>query len=128
MRKPKPHETTSKVVDAGGALTPKTVLEGGVSSPPRFAADALISPALSDQVGQPHRVEQDVRRELLAQPSLHFASLVVRRIDNGVCLQGVLEADEELPDVCHIARRVSGVRDVLNRLVIAPRSGLPAKG
>jgi osmotically-inducible protein OsmY len=73
-------------------------------------------------------VEQEVQRELLAQPSLRFASLVVRRIDNGVCLQGVLESDDELPDVCHIARRVSGVRQVLNRLVIAPRREVPVKG
>ena len=97
----------------------ETSREGTGSSPPRFASEAL-----SDS---PHQVELDVQRELLAQPSLHFASLVVRRINNGVCLQGVLESDADSPDVSSIAQRVSGVRQVLNHLVIAA-SRLPAKG
>lgn len=82
-------------------------------NPPRFASSALLE-------GTPHRVEQDVQRELLADPRLKFSSLVVRRIDNGVCLQGVLESDDDSPDVCSIAQRVAGVRHVLNRLVVAP--------
>jgi len=96
--------------------------EGVGSSPPRFASESL------DGVSSPHRIEQDVQRELLAQPSLHFASLVVRRINNGVCLQGVLEADADSPDVCSIAQRVSGVQNVLNHLVVASARGVPAKG
>ncbi len=95
--------------------------EGTGSSPPRFASQAL------GDLQSPHQVELDVQRELLSQPSLHFASLVVRRINNGVCLQGVLEADADSPDVCSIAQRVSGVRQVLNHLVIAG-GRLPAKG
>jgi osmotically-inducible protein OsmY len=67
----------------------------------------------------PHQVELDVQRELLSQPRLHFSSLVVRRINNGVCLQGVLETDADSPDVCSIAQRVSGVSHVLNHLVVA---------
>ncbi|MGQ0632987.1 MAG: BON domain-containing protein [Planctomycetaceae bacterium] len=97
-------------------------VEGGAVNPPRFAADA---PGL---LAMPHQVEHAVQRELLAHPRLHFASLVVRRIDNGVCLQGVLEADDESPDVSSIAQRIAGVQQVLNRLVIAPRRELPAKG
>jgi len=95
--------------------------EGTGSSPPRFAAEAL------GDSQSPHRVELEVQRELLAQPSLHFASLVVRRINNGVCLQGVLEADADSADVCRIAQRVSGVRQVLNHLVVAGER-LPPKG
>src|SRR5579863_4916240 len=101
--------------------TRKTSREGTGSSPPRFASEALGG------IQSPHQVEQDVRSALLAQPSLHFSSLVVRRIDNGVCLQGVLEADANSPDVCSIARRVAGVCQVLNHLVVAA-SRLPAKG
>ncbi|MGE5191703.1 MAG: BON domain-containing protein [Deltaproteobacteria bacterium] len=106
MRRTKPKETSR---------------EGKGSSPPRFA---------SEQFGglqSAHQVELDVQRELLAHPSLHFASLVVRRINNGVCLQGVLETDDESTDVCRIAQRVSGVREVLNHLVIAG-GRLPPKG
>ncbi|MBI3863559.1 MAG: hypothetical protein HY290_16840 [Planctomycetia bacterium] len=100
--------------------------EGNGSSPPRFASEALGGPS-------PHQVEQDVRRILLSQPSLHFASLVVRRIADGVCLQGVLEADEGSPDVSSIAQKVAGVNCVLNHLLIAPNRDLsvhdlPVKG
>lgn len=118
--------------------------EGGVLSAPRFAADsagpissrltgspsepvALREPtaprdsALFRDPSVPHRVEHAVQRALLGHPHLHFASLVVRRINNGVCLQGVLEADENAPDVSSIAQRVDGVQQVLNRLVVTPR-------
>ena len=100
--------------------TKETTREGTGSSPPRFAFEAIDAPS-------PHQVELDVQRALLAQPKLHFASLVVRRINNGVCLQGVLESDADSPDVCSIAQRVSGVRQVLNHLVVAV-SRLPGKG
>lgn len=99
----------------------ETSREGFGSSPPRFASEAL------GDSHSPHQVELDVQRALLAQPSLHFASLVVRRINNGVCLQGVLESDADSPDISSIAQRVSGVRQVLNHLVVAA-SRLPARG
>ena len=75
-----------------------------------------------------HQVEREVRRQLLAHPDLRFASLVVRRMENGVCLQGVLEADENSPDVCGLAQRVAGVEQVINQLVLAPTARLPRKG
>ncbi|HTI50591.1 MAG TPA: BON domain-containing protein [Planctomycetaceae bacterium] len=99
--------------------------EGGASNPPRFASQTLPTPR---QIEQAHQIEQEVQRELRAHPTWHFASLVVRRIDDGVCLQGVLEADDELADVSRIAQRVDGVRQVLNRLVITPRREIPVKG
>src|SRR5258707_9923616 len=101
----------------------ETSREGNGSSPPRFASEAL--PAVSIN---PHRVEQEVRRALLSQPNLHFSSLVVRRIADGVCLQGILQTDAESPDVCSIAQRVLGVNCVLNHLLIASGRPLPAKG
>lgn len=100
------------------------VREGGVASPPRFASEATavaVSPL-------PHQIEHDVQRELLAQPNFRFSSLVVRRIDNGVCLQGILETDDAAPDVSSIAQRIAGVQQVLNRLVVTPRRDVPAKG
>ena len=97
--------------------------EGNGSSPPRFASKAIAPPLVS-----PHQVEQEVRRALLSQPNLHFSSLVVRRIADGVCLQGILQTDAESSDVCSIAQRVSGVNCVLNHLLIAPARSLPAKG
>lgn len=66
----------------------------------------------------PHLIEREVRRSLLARPNLRFTSLVVRRIDNGVCLEGVVETDGERCDVDRLATQVAGVDDVLNRLVV----------
>jgi hypothetical protein len=66
----------------------------------------------------PHLVESEVRRALVARPELHFKSLVVRRVNNGVCLEGVLEADDSAPDVDELAREVAGVECVLNRLLV----------
>jgi osmotically-inducible protein OsmY len=69
----------------------------------------------------PHRLEQAVQRHLLSQPELRFSSLVIRRIPNGVCLEGVLENNANL-DVCGMARRVAGVNEVLNLLVVRQKS------
>ncbi len=84
--------------------------------PPQFAFEAI------DPLAGNHRIEREVQRELLSEPRLKFSSLVIRRMNNnGVCLQGVLEADDESPDVCSLAQRVSGVEQVLNHLVVTPR-------
>lgn len=69
----------------------------------------------------PHRIEREVQHYLLSEPQLKFASLVVRRIRGGVCLEGVIEADDSCPDVCRLARQVAGVEQVLNHLVISQR-------
>ena len=73
----------------------------------------------------PHRIEQDVQRKLLSDPRWHFSSLVVRRIPEGVCLEGVLETAENCPNVSQSLRTVEGVNRVLNHLVIRRP---PAKG
>ncbi len=65
----------------------------------------------------PHRLEQAVQRRLLAHPELRFSSLVIRRIPNGVCLEGVLEMEVDL-DLGDLVRSVAGVTQVLNHLVI----------
>lgn len=72
-------------------------------------------PATDSQI---ERLAQDVRRELLNRPGLQFSSLVVRRVQNGVCLEGVLEANKANEDVCGLARSVAGVDRVLNHLVV----------
>jgi hypothetical protein len=72
--------------------------------------------------GAPHRLEQAVQRHLLSHPQLRFSTLVIRRIPNGVCLQGVLEHSVDL-DVCSLARSVAGVNEVLNHLVVRHACG-----
>ena len=81
------------------------------------AALRLDSPR-PDTDSQIQRLAQNVRRELLNRPGLQFASLVVRRVQNGVCLEGVLEANKANDDVCRLVQSVAGVERVLNHLVV----------
>ena len=77
---------------------------------------AVIEPQFC--VVPPHQTESEVRRALISHPDLHFKVLVVRRVPHGVCLEGVLDADDSAPDVDAIARQVAGVERVLNRLLV----------
>ena len=98
-----------------------------------FREDAL-SPAPAGRLAtgefaaaedQPHRTEQDVRRLLLSRCGLHFLSLVVRRLDNGVCLEGVVETIGDPAELDRAVAEITGVDTVLNRLVVhcPPRKG-----
>ncbi len=66
----------------------------------------------------PHSVETDVHRELTSHPGLTVSSLVVRRLANGVCLEGVVRIDDDAVDLNETIRRITGATRVLNRLVV----------
>ncbi|MDB5387816.1 MAG: hypothetical protein JWM11_3462 [Planctomycetaceae bacterium] len=75
-----------------------------------------------------HEVEQNVWRELQQASGGHFSSLIVRRLHDGVCLQGVLETEDEkfMDGVDTLVKRVACVNRVLNQLVVrGPRTDLP---
>ncbi len=76
----------------------------------------------------PHRLERDLRHRLMSEPSFNFQSLVVRRIENGVCLEGVLELVDEQTDVVELVRQAAGVQRVLNCLVVRQPRQCPPKG
>jgi len=97
---------------------PETVRVSAVSSPETMCGCGNLPPV-------PHRLEQDVCRCLSANPSVCISSLVVRRIPNGVCIEGVLETDDGPPDVCALVRCIPGITDVVNHLVVRH---LPPKG
>lgn len=80
-------------------------------------SDSAIDAVLGFQ-RHPHQFEQEVRRRLLSEPSLKFSTLVVRRLEDGVCLQGILETDSDGPDVETLAKEVSGVTSVINQLLV----------
>lgn len=82
------------------------------------ATQALTEEVSRQSMPTPHLIEREVRRSLLGRPNLRFSSLVVRRIDNGVCLEGVVETEADRADVDRLAVEVAGVNDVLNRLVL----------
>jgi len=81
-----------------------------VSSRPTTAVE-------TDPLHDGHHIECDVRRRLMTHPSLSFTSLVIRRIRDGVCLQGVLETPADPDEIRRLATQVDGVDRVLNRLV-----------
>ena len=91
-----------------------------MEDPSQFDALDVCEPAesLSLPPLHPHRLEEDVQRELLAHPHLQFSSLVVRRVPGGVCLEGVLESCEPRVDVSTLVQRIAGVEQVLNHLVV----------
>ena len=66
----------------------------------------------------PHGLERQVCRVLTSQPGLSISGLVVHRIRNGVCLTGVVESMPGGADVCGLAKQVSGVDEVVNRLLV----------
>lgn len=86
------------------------------------------APQSSHDIEQPHGIEQEVQRCLTANPELKVSSLVVRRIDQGICLQGVAESQDDARCLCSLAKTVTGVERVLDRLLIAPSYTAPPKG
>ncbi len=73
-----------------------------------------------------HTVEYEVRRLLLAVPGVDFQSLVVRRVPDGICLEGTCD---DLPvDVAAVVRDATGIEVVKNHLVVKSTSDFPAKG
>ena len=92
------------------------------------ACDSLELSADDSVLLHPHRLEQDVRNQLMSEPGLNFTSLVVRRLRDGLCLEGVLETDDGADNVTSIVRRICGATQVLNHLVVHRARELPRKG
>lgn len=100
-------------------------LESAPDSPHALALDdpvpsgSCIAVVASGQCpDQPHDVETEVQRVLLGTPDLEFTSLVVRRVPQGVCLEGVLHGPAKSNDVADLVRTVAGVDVVINHLLV----------
>lgn len=65
-----------------------------------------------------HNLESKVHRWLTLHPGLRFLSLVVRRIPDGICLEGVLESEEGAPDLEVMLGHLPGVTRVVNNIRI----------
>lgn len=66
----------------------------------------------------PHRVESEVSWTLRNTPGVHVESLSVHRIEDGVCLHGVIELDDPSTDVEDVIRRALSIEHVMNRMVV----------
>lgn len=80
--------------------------------------DRSSDSASTEMPNEPHALERTVLHALLAQTKLRIEALVVRRMPDGLCLQGVLQCEDSGIDVVSIVRRVAGVERVLNQLVM----------
>lgn len=77
-------------------------------------------------VAEPHALERELSQRLRSELALNFSSLVVRRLKDGICLQGVVEFDDQapvatssrVPQIDQLARRVAGVEKIINQLVV----------
>lgn len=65
-----------------------------------------------------HQLETDVRRALDEADGMDIKSLVVRRMPNGICLEGVIRVASDDFDVCSAVREIEGVGEVVNHLLV----------
>lgn len=66
----------------------------------------------------PHLVEEEVVRTLRNAPGVYVESLSAHRIDEGVCLHGVVEIDDPSTSIEAILRRSLSIDHVINRMVV----------
>lgn len=95
------------------ATAPCVAFDDPVPSDSVILGDTVLTPGSA----RPHSVERQVQRKLLSQTHLQFSSLVVRRLPDGVCIEGVLDSTDGA-DVSSLALQVAGVQRVVNRLLI----------
>ncbi|QDT52681.1 hypothetical protein Pan44_06930 [Caulifigura coniformis] len=115
---------TRDCVDVGAAASAAEMLlaDNDFSEAPRdwdeFSPVGDYCPLDYGECSRSHDLERDVQRKLQETPGLHFSSLVVRRLENGLCVQGVLETASVQPDIAALVRRISGLSNVLDQVVV----------
>ena len=87
---------------------------------PSGSSLAVVEPCCVER--QPHAIETAVRNKLTCQKAMRVLKLAVHRVPGGVCLEGVMETDEDCQDVNEIVREIAGVEKVINHLLILPSS------
>ncbi len=122
MRKPTQSE------DVRRRVSPSANLDAVMSLVEPSCSDTAVLTADDSVVFHRHQLEREVRNRLMAEPSLNFTSLVVRRVRSGLCLEGVLETDDSAADVSRLVRQICGVSQVLDRLVVHRAHQVPRKG
>jgi hypothetical protein len=69
----------------------------------------------------PHDLECLIQRALQAQPGLRFARLTVHHCPQGVCLEGLLDANEDGIDLVELVNQIAGVQ-AINHVVTRPQT------
>lgn len=70
----------------------------------------------------PHQIEREVHCALMGVPGVRFTSLEIHRTADGICLDGFVETNSGDTDaICRTATMVSGIQNVLDRLIVKHR-------
>ena len=75
-----------------------------------------------------HQLEADIRYALNAVIGLDIGSLMIRRMPNGICLEGVIRVSSDAFDVCSLIREIEGVGEVVDHLVVCWNCPEPVSG
>ena len=94
-------------------VLPPVLLPSTSRSPTGFAAE------------RPHELECRIQRSLQAQPGLRFSRLTVHQCEQGVCLEGSLEANDDGVDLCELVNQIAGVK-AINHVVTHGMATNPA--
>lgn len=91
---------------------------------PPVAGDATVSslssaPSRSIATAGPHDLECLIQRGLQTRPGLKFTRLTVHKCTEGVCLEGLLETNEDGIDLCDLVQEIAGVQ-AINHVVMHP--------
>ena len=65
-----------------------------------------------------HQLEAEVREALSSADGVDVGGLMVRRLPNGICLEGVVRVSSDDFDVCSAVREIEGVGEIVNHLVV----------
>lgn len=93
-------------------------MSGTVGMEMGLSDETELTAGVEPERDEPHRVERLVQQMLLARTDVSFPSLTVRRLPNGLCLQGIMETGDNVPDILRTVRSIAMVDHVLNHLVV----------
>jgi hypothetical protein len=84
------------------------------------AVSEPLTDSYSGPFAGPHEIEQAIWHELQNSSGCRFSTLIVRRLPDGVCLQGVLETEDDafLEEVDNRVKRIACVNRVLTQFVV----------
>lgn len=93
-------------------MTQRSNVTSSKSPTKTTAAPAPTTPSPS----QPHELECLIQRRLQSYAGLKFSRLTVHQCEQGVCLEGLLESNDEGIDLCDLVNQIAGVK-AINRVV-----------
>ena len=94
-------------------MTQRSESSSGKTLP--VAVPASSAPSASQS--QRHELECLIQRSLQMHDGLKFTRLTVHQCAEGVCLEGLLESNEQGIDLCDLVNEIAGV-NAINRVVM----------